>query len=200
MNPVPFPKIGGIDFGSKLAGTTRIIWLDEAAKLRCLGSARKQDADALILDWVKKEQPTALFIDAPLSLPAVYTSANQAGSYFYRQADKEMQAMSPMFLGGLTARAMQLQAQLRSIRVELYEVYPAALARVLDLKSTGYKEHQIQTIHREIIESNLPFPICWEEITDWHGFDALLAFLSGWRYQNGAHQAYGDPLEGLIYV
>ena len=35
---------------------------------------------------------------------------------------------------------------------------------------------------------------------NWHQFDALLAYISGLRFQSGIHQTFGDPEEGQIVI
>jgi uncharacterized protein len=97
-------------------------------------------------------------IDAPLSLPGVFTGLAGCDDYFYRASDRALRAMSPMFLGGLTARAMRLANHSASRlarraaqreheqndehgHIHFYETYPAEAARRLALKEVGYKQH-----------------------------------------------------------
>ena len=120
----------GIDYGSKLAGTT-VLAYTEGEEIKILQSQKKQDADQFILNFLKISSPELVGIDAPLSLPGAFRALNN--EFFYREADKELNAMSPMFLGGLTARAMKLSA---SIPIRMVEVYLGALAR-----SKGWKDY-----------------------------------------------------------
>lgn len=87
----------GIDYGSKLAGTTAICY-QEGDALTIIQSEKKQDADRFINDTVESLKPEQIFIDAPLSLPAAYFG--NGDDYFYRDCDRQLKAMSPMFLGG----------------------------------------------------------------------------------------------------
>ncbi len=98
----------GIDYGAKLAGTTAISFV-ENNQIKTVQSVRKQNADTFCLDWISRLKPDFIMIDAPLSLPLAYFG--KGDDYFYRQADRELKAMSPLFLGGLTARAMRLANQ-----------------------------------------------------------------------------------------
>ena len=76
-------RIAGIDYGSKLAGTTAIAFVEN--NLACLlQSERKQDADSFIREWVSAWNPTHLFLDAPLSLPGVYRGLPWCNDFFYR--------------------------------------------------------------------------------------------------------------------
>jgi predicted nuclease with RNAse H fold len=125
----------GIDYGSKLAGTTAVAWLDtvtQAIAITC--SLKGKDADVFLYDCLVKLNPACVFIDAPLSLPGVYSLGGAYTDHFFRQADKQLQAMSPMFLGGLTARAIKLKKELNAISVPVFETYPAAQAIRLGLK------------------------------------------------------------------
>lgn len=192
-------NIAGVDYGSKLAGTTVIAALENNSVF-FFQSEKKKDADRFLLEWVEKYQPDKVFIDAPLSLPRIYASPAGRGDYFYREADRLLGAMSPMFLGGLTARAMQFKAGIGHRSTQIVEVYPRQMARELHLTQTGYKknrEHILPCLEK--LQSYLPFPVA-KPPADWHQFDALLAFTSGWRYENNKHQSFGDPAEGVIIV
>ncbi|NBC06742.1 MAG: DUF429 domain-containing protein [Bacteroidetes bacterium] len=190
----------GIDYGSKMAGTTAIAYL-EGNSLHFAQSQKKQDADAFVKNWVTEHQPQTVFLDAPLSLPGVYTQPASYGDYFYRAGDRLLKAMSPMFLGGLTARAMKLSRALQQQRIRVVETYPSRLADVLALDRKRYKKDKaylpgaasiiMQQMHRLQLA---------EAPANWHQVDALLAFCSGWRYHQGLHELYGEASEGVIVV
>jgi predicted nuclease with RNAse H fold len=195
--------IGGVDYGSKTAGTTAVVLGDtETRRLTLHGSLSGQDADAFLLQIVKSHRPQVLCIDAPLSLPGVYTRLPGCNDYFYRQADKQLQAMSPMFLGGLTARAMRLTAQLTDLGTAVYETYPAAQARRLGLAALGYKT-KAEAIAPVVAQIKVELPE-WDtglmQCRTWHHVDALLAWLGAWRLETQSAERYGDEAEGLIYV
>lgn len=184
--------IAGIDYGSKLAGTTCICYnLND--KLNILQSEKKSDADALILDWVKQSKPKLVMLDAPLSLPLVYTDIS-GSDYHYRACDRELKAMSPMFLGGLTARAMKLRMQLSSFTI--LETYPKQVKFHRFAGIPGYKDN-IEAYANQLGKT-LPFEIL-TPITNWHQVDSVLAWVAGWHYRNGNGQSIGEEREGLIY-
>jgi len=191
----------GIDYGSKMAGTTVLAYVSDSGQMIFRQSAKKQDADQFLLDWAEEqERPAQLFLDAPLSLPSVYQHPDRGSEFFYRAADKEVQAMSPMFLGGLTARAMRLAQDLRHRSWIVREVYPGHLARTLALKDLGYKK-KVGDLPAVLAAFRQKMPGLPEaHPANWHQFDALLAFCSGWRYQKGQHLSFGEPGEGLIIV
>jgi predicted nuclease with RNAse H fold len=195
--------ICGIDYGSKLAGTTVVCaFNDGTGQVHFHALAPKRDADAFLLDYLLQTQPKLIFLDAPLSLPGVYRDLPECQDYFYREADRQLAAMSPMFLGGLTARAMQLEATLRQNGLAVYETYPAAQARRLNLHSEGYKKDPaaIGLVLRQIHKNH---PALFSEITgmaSWHHVDALLALLAAVRFTRGEHLVYGNEAEGIIVV
>lgn len=193
-------KIAGIDYGSKLAGTT-VIAYPGASEIHFAASQKKQDADRFITEWVAEHQPDVIFIDAPLSLPGVYQQLEGFSDYFYREADRELKAMSPMFLGGLTARAMRLAEQLKAFDRTLLEVYPGHLARTLDLPALSYKkEKSYIPIVTNFLQARFPSLTIVDQLPDWHHVDALLALISGLRFLEDIHLIFGQKAEGQIIV
>lgn len=182
----------GIDYGSKMAGTTVIAALNTAHQVVLYSSKKNQDADAMIMDHVNDLNPEQIGIDAPLSLPLAYRSAGD--DFFYRSADRALNAMSPMFLGGLTARAMRLA---RLLTPPIIEVYPGALARALDFKSFDYKKKEAQY-------AKMLAELDWQVEYDRHPMnshemDAIIALFVTWKFKNNQAQTVGNPDEGLIY-
>ncbi len=192
-------KIWGIDYGSKMAGTSAIAYLEKNT-LKTVQSLKKKDADQFILNHSEILNPSLVFLDAPLSLPGIYAGVPDCDDYFYRRADRELKAMSPMFLGGLTARAMRLKAMLEKKGTEVIEIYPAHLAKKLNLREIGYKKNK-ESIPQvaERLQALLPYSI-GELPQNWHQIDAILAFYSGYRYLANEYESFGNPLEGMIYV
>lgn len=195
-------SFAGIDFGSKLAGTTAIaFYAPQTGQIEFLQSAKGQDADGFLLAHFSSTNWKTAFLDAPLSLPRVYCTQGKSGDYFLREADRQASAMSPMFLGGLTARAMRIKADLEKIQVHTFEVYPGKLARLFGLHDLGYKKKEVSPIQlARHIQEEMPCPIDLDGLTNWHVFDALLAYTTGWRYIQGVHQIFGDPEEGQIFI
>lgn len=184
----------GIDYGAKTSGTTAIAFCNKQT-LHVLQSEKGSNADRFIDEFIKAHQPKLVFIDAPLSLPAIYRGY-PGKDFFYRQCDKDLQAMSPMFLGGLSARAMQLSSRYEEI--QFIETYPKHLAKLLPLKHYK-KQKKLKQINIRELEHYLPCQIN-EKINSWHKYDALLAWLSGQRYIMGIAQKYGEHQEGMIHI
>lgn len=192
----------GIDYGSKMAGTTVIANLYEHNKVEFYFSKKNQDADQFILDFVKANKNVWLiYLDAPLSLPAIYSDSNAEPNYFYRKADVETKAMSPMFLGGLTARAMKLKSELNRLGIKVVETYPGKLAELIGLKEIQYKKDK-SAIRPclEIISEKSKLATNEEAVINWHHLDALLCLYSAKRHETGNSIVFGEEKEGQIIV
>ena len=200
----------GIDFGAKLSGATvAALWREdldgEKGAVSFFAVPKKQDADAALRELLLREEPQICCIDAPLSLPRVYADSFVASDdYFYRACDRALGAMSPMFLGGLTARAMRLCAEIQRKlpQMRAAETYPAAQARRLGLRELGggYKKAKdgIAPALRHIERAaNLLLP---ENLPDWHHVDAVLALVAALRLDAGEATFYGDDAEGVIVI
>ncbi len=196
-------RLCGIDYGSKLAGTTVICALDDpTGQVHFRMSAPREDADAFLLNFVLQYRPAFIFLDAPLSLPGVYRGLPGCRDYFYREADRQLGAMSPMFLGGLTARAMQLKDALERNGLVVHETYPAAQARRLNLHPEGYKQESaaIVPVLKQIQQKHSPLFSQMAGVPSWHHVDALLALLVAVRFASGEHLVYGNAAEGEIVI
>jgi hypothetical protein len=190
-------NIVGIDFGSKLAGTTSICFFNNDL-LHFESTKKGQDADTMMLRFLQSSMYKYVFIDSPMSLPLAYFGASYS-DFFYRKCDSDLGAMSPMFLGGLTARAMRLKSNL-SAQLEFFECYPGALAKMYHLQEQGYKTEliYINKCCQKLAEFQT-FKLARKPIS-WHEFDALLAWVIGLRYLTNQVEKWGDESEGLIYV
>jgi predicted nuclease with RNAse H fold len=190
----------GIDYGSKTAGTT-VIAFQEEGEVAFLQTTKGLDADNWLLAQLEHLQPSLISLDAPLSLPSVF-SGLPGEDYFYREADRLTGAMSPMFLGGLTARAMRLRKMITTTQTKVIETYPGYLARfVIGLdpgkykKDMGYLHLALECLH----EHGFPYT-CKKTPTNWHQFDALLALYSANRASKGEALIFGTVQEGQIIV
>lgn len=187
--------IAGIDYGSKLAGTT-VICYDKDGRLHFTQSQKKKDADKMIIDWVSEHNPDLIMLDAPLSLPIVYRDPSKGSDYHYRQCDRELGAMSPMFLGGLTARAMKLRAQIAY--GNCLETYPKQVMKSrFPLLKEFYKTDTEKFCDK--LQENIPF-LFESTLSNWHQVDSCLAWFAGWQMQHGEATYFGDLDEGRIHV
>ncbi len=192
----------GIDYGSKLTGNT-VIAIFQKMKIFFMDVDKGVDADAFIINAADYFSPKKIFIDAPLTLPGVYTKVKGCKDFHFRQADLELGAMSPMFLGGIAARAMELKATLEEKGIEIYETYPRILATRLNLKTKGYKGSVLalkdcRDAVVKLFSTSIQLPK--NEITTWHHLDALLALMSALNHVQGEGKVYGLKEEGQIFI
>jgi predicted nuclease with RNAse H fold len=200
MLKLPPFAIAGVDYGSKLAGTTVIAVL-LAGEINFFSSRKGEDADIFLAGLIEKFALQKVFIDAPLSLPGVYSGVPGCTDYFYRKADRQLRAMSPMFLGGLTARAIQLKNKLLPSKVQFLETYPSGWVKICATEAVGYRSKEVTV--EVFCQNNVEiYPLVTRsfEIISWHHADALIALMSGLRYENEVHMIYGKPEEGEIVI
>ncbi|MBB6611950.1 DUF429 domain-containing protein [Pontibacter sp. Tf4] len=201
MLPEDLPVFMGVDYGAKLAGTTAAAMLQHGT-LHLKQSHRGQDADDFLLQLIQEQKPAIVFMDAPLTLPKVYSQSpyTSGSDFFYRTCDREVQAMSPLFIGGLTARAIRLRTIAAERGISMLETYPSQLAHLLLPHNRGYKKDPAALPEfTRLLQQQLPFALA-RQPENWHQFDALLAWLSGYRHLNGQAILYGDAHEGRIIV
>jgi uncharacterized protein len=188
----------GIDLGSRWAGTTAVAILHEG-RVSIHQSEKGKDADAFLSQVIQEYAPAIVAMDAPLSLPGVYRGLEGFSDYHYRRCDKQCSAMSPMFLGGLTARAIQLAERWKTEGILVVESYPKMQAERLGLSEPGYKKtlEAIEPI-RQKLEDEIQFSI--PTLNNWHQTDAVLALIGAWRFSENKHISYGVDHEGLIII
>lgn len=152
----------------------------------------------MISDFLNECKPDIVFLDAPLSLPKAYFGKGE--DFFYRKGDKKIGAMSPMFLGGLTARAIKLKTHFEKMGITFLEAYPGGLAKEWELGLFGYKKEKdhLEKVTEEVL-THLQLDMV-KLPTTWHEVDALLAYAIGKRYQVKEAHFFGDEKEGGIWV
>jgi len=187
-------KTAGIDFGAKGKNTTALSYSVNTRLVTEL-SPMKEDTDAWIFDRVKSLGFDQLFIDAPLSLPRIYIDPKDTKSTFQlRSCDQELGAMSPMFLGGLTARAMALQSACRSHGIDCFETYPKALL----IKRFQTKERSSDVVSHIARKTKVKIDLA--TLSNPHIYDSLLAWYAGWIYTYDNPLVIGRKKEGRIYL
>lgn len=192
----------GIDYGSKLSGNT-VIAIFRENQIFFLDIDTKVDADQFIKNAVEHFKPQLVFINAPLSIPGVYKKLEGFNDYHFRKADHEVGAMSPMFLGGIAARAMHLKSWMEGQKIEVHETYPRLMAKRINLDELGYKadRNALRECAKRIGQCmRAPLSINCKDIQTWHHLEALMALMSALSFRSDDFSTYGDPKEGLIYV
>ena len=94
--------------------------------------------------------------------------------------------MSPMFLGGLTARAMKLRNQ--NVNIDFHETYPGYFIREI-LKAKEFYKKKEKVVNEQLIELlkiRLGLPIA-SPIENYHQLDAVVCWLSGKRHMQNKH-------------
>jgi predicted nuclease with RNAse H fold len=171
--------ICGVDFGSQRSGNT-VVALNTGVEITLHRPEKGEETDPWIVKLLTDLKPALVAIDAPLSLPRIYLATKtfsdyQHNDYFYRACDRELQAMSPMFLGGLTARAIRLKDILTRMNVEVIETYPKKI------RASG-------------IKVNL------NKAQDSHEEDALFCLALAELYQKKNARSVGSADEGMIWL
>jgi predicted nuclease with RNAse H fold len=192
------PFTAGVDFGSKMAGTTAIAWLDENGKLHTLQSEKNKDADAFLIDCIMLNKIKQVGLDAPLSLPKGLYDLENNLNCFYRDSDRELGAMSPMFLGGLTARAIQLKKTLKREAIIVSETYPAAFVKNQNIKKHYNKKNaksmaEFSAALQQIIPFQLP------QTKSWHILDACICLIIALNIEWGKANFTGDADERIWF-
>lgn len=203
----------GIDFGAKHSGNTVVVH-DREGRLETLRCAKNEDADAFLERSVAAlagGEAVSIYIDAPLSLPRVLHGFPADGpmdaqadpataDWFFRAADRALGAMSPMFLGGLSARAMKLAWTWRQEGHTVVETWPRGLVRLMELEGYRAKDRGAVQGFLERYAALLDLPQPLPALHDQHELDAVLAWASGLRHRRGIGSAFGEADEGLIHL
>lgn len=187
----------GVDFGARMAGTTAVCYA-YGQRIFFAQSGKGKDADGHLLAVLGELKPKRVFMDAPLSLPGAY--AGNGADFHFRECDKTLKAMSPMFLGGLTARAIQLKNLLEPEGYMFFEAYPAGVVRkVLNQHPMYDKKGSVSDAFIAFLEKH--FDVKFEiKPVNWHQIDSFLAWCVGTRFEHSEAEAYGNPCEGLVWV
>lgn len=189
----------GIDYGSKTAGTTAICLGAKPDDLIVFATEKRQNADHFLYTVLNNHKPEFACIDAPLSLPGKFIGKAES-DYFYRQCDMELKAMSPMFIGGLTARAIKLKEECNHIGIKLIETYPAAFVRHHQIPHYNKKNKSLIPDFLKQLQKPFGVKINPNMINSWHEVDAIIAWISAYRLAKRKHISFGHDDEGTIVI
>lgn len=184
-------KIVGIDYGAQTSGNT-VIAHKEEHRVHLIQIPQKKHTDTWLQAQLVDLKSDVVYLDAPLSLPLAFSGLGD--NFHYRKCDQLTKAMSPLFLGGLTARAMQLKHDLSSLI--FHEVYPAFFQSER-IGSLHYKNNM--DLFLDDLHKTHPFQL-QHSPDNWHQVDALIALLIGQRHQQKKHREVGNPQEGIIII
>ena len=185
----------GIDFGARRSGKTAVAIANEG-KVYFHQVEKGKDTDAWLEKLMEKYPPTMVAIDAPLSLPAGWCGG--IGDLFYRQCDEELKAMSPLFLGGLTGRAVKFSRKARAAGIDIIEAYPkGVVAKLLNCEYPEVGEDLTPLL--DLLPEGTDIQLTAQP-TNEHQLDALICLVTAFRFSAKEAMTFGKYGEGLIYV
>jgi len=185
-----------IDYGAVLAGTTAASFCVQGI-LQTIQTSKGENADIWLQDFVIKGSFSKVYIDAPLSLPGAYVG--KGVDFHYREADRTLRAMSPMFLGGLTARAMKLASYLKKYNISCHEVYPAAFVKDNPEIHLLYNKKDRSSVPKTVDMLMKLLPVKLNSSPDnYHQLDSIICWYIGYRHLSGIANVCGDSKEGVI--
>ena len=187
----------GIDLAGSPRRPTGMASINE--KLRCRTWLRYLDEE--ILADVEEIEPTAIAVDAPLSLPHGRKNLEKPSPPHFRQCDLELRRRGikffPITIGpmrALTARGIQLSQTLRSKGYTVLETYPGGAQDILGLpRKQKSIPHLIKGLRRLGVKG-LSENMSGDEA------DAATCALTAYMWWRGMCEELGNPEEGVIIL
>lgn len=172
----------------------------------CLLDGLKADTKLLytdeeIIDWVRKEKPELIAIDAPLTLPPGRKSIDERNESHYRPCDMELRRRKipffPITLGPmrvLTKRGIKLREVLERAGFRVVEIYPGGAQDIWVIPRARHNLSGLRDGLRKRGISGLK-----KQCTD-HELDAASGALVGCLFLQGKAEVYGDKKTGAIIM
>ncbi len=158
-------------------------------------------SDREIIDFVEKENPALVAIDAPLNLPPGRKSIEDRRGEHFRPCDRELLRRGirffPITLGPmrlLTKRGIRLKKALTARRYAVIEVYPGAAQ---DIWHTGRKQDGLSKLRKGL--EKLGVKGLHQEMNG-DELDAVTAALVGQFFLRGEAEVLGDLKQGAIII
>ena len=158
-------------------------------------------ADQEILNYVEKENPSLIAVDAPLNLPPGRKSIEDKTGEHFRLCDRELLRRGirffPITLGPmrlLTKRGIHLKRTLTRRRYFVIEVYPGAAQ---DIWNTGRKQDGLSKLRKGLEGlgvKGLNKKMGGDEL------DAVTAALVGQLFLSGKAEVLGNFRRGAIVI
>ena len=158
-------------------------------------------ADQEILNYVEKENPSLIAVDAPLNLPPGRKSIEDKTGEHFRLCDRELLRRGirffPMTLGPmrlLTKRGIHLKRIITRRRYFVIEVYPGAAQ---DIWNTGRKQDGLSKLRKGLEGlgvKGLNKKMGGDEL------DAVTAALVGQLFLSGKAEVLGNFRRGAIVI
>lgn len=172
----------------------------------CLLDGLKADTKLLytdeeIIDWVRKEKPELIAIDAPLTLPPGRKSIDERNESHYRPCDMELRRRKipffPITLGPmrvLTKRGIKLREVLERAGFRVVEIYPGGAQDIWHIPRAKRSLSGLRDGLRKRGISGLK-----KQCTD-HELDAASGALVGRLFLQEKAEIYGDFESGAIIM
>lgn len=158
-------------------------------------------SDEEILDWVRKEKPDLIAIDAPLTLPPGRKSIDERNDSHYRPCDIELRRRKipffPITLGpmrALTKRGIKLRKILEEEGFRAVEIYPGGAQDIWNIPRAKRSLSGLRDGLRRLGITGLK-----KECTD-HELDAASGALVGQLFLQEKAEVYGNFESGAIIM
>jgi predicted nuclease with RNAse H fold len=158
-------------------------------------------SDEEILDWVRKEKPDLIAIDAPLTLPPGRKSIDERNDSHYRPCDRELRRRKipffPITLGpmrALTKRGIKLRKILEGEGFRVVEIYPGGAQDIWNIPRAKRSLSGLRDGLRKLGIVGLK-----KQCTD-HELDAATGALVGCLFLQEKAEIYGDFDSGAIIM
>ena len=190
-------KVVGIDLAGSPKRNTGICTL----KKETITSCTIVHTDREIIDYVEKENPSLIAIDAPLNLPPGRRSIEDKNGEHFRPCDRELLRRGirffPITLGPmrlLTKRGIRLKRVLTARGYPVIEVYPGAAQ---DIWHTGRKQDGLTKLCKGLEKlgvKGLNRKMSGDEL------DAVTAAIVGQLFLRGEAEVLGNFRRGAIII
>lgn len=190
-------KVVGIDLAGSPRRSTGICTLKKNNVISCTIVHTDQE----ILDYIEKEKPSLIAVDAPLHLPPGRRSIEDKNGEHFRPCDRELLKRGirffPITLGPmrlLTARGIQLKRILAKRGHRVVEVYPGAAQ---DIWRIGRKQDGLPNLRKGLRKLGVKG---MGKSTGGDELDAITAALVGQLFLLGKAEVLGNFRRGAIII
>jgi len=190
-------KVVGIDLAGSPKRNTGICTLNKANITSCT----ILHTDEEIIDYVEKENPVLIAVDAPLNLPPGRKSIEDRNREHFRACDRELLRLNirffPITLGPmrlLTKRGIHLKRVLTRRGYPVIEVYPGAAQ---DIWQTGRKQDGLSKLRKGLEKLGVK---ALNKKMNGDELDAVTAALVGQLFLRGKAEVLGDFKRGAIVI
>jgi len=196
-NRRPHRKVVGVDLAGSPKRNTGICTLKKGNLTFCTIVHTDQE----IINYIEKENPTLIAVDAPLNLPPGRKSLEDKNGEHFRPCDRELLRRGirffPITLGPmrlLTKRGIHLKRVLTRRGYPVIEVYPGAAQ---DIWHTGRKQEGLSKLRKGLEKLGLKG---LSEKMNGDELDAVTAALVGQLFLRGKAEVLGNFKRGAIVI